>query len=68
VLQVFIDHCVLQHNERKLTPQMAAEAKLLASELEGRVMDECRCTAAPATWTSIGSRACTPASGSMTAR
>ena len=41
VLQVFIDHCVLQHNERKLTPQMAAEGKLLASELEGRVMDEC---------------------------
>jgi alkylation response protein AidB-like acyl-CoA dehydrogenase len=41
VLQVFIDHCVLQHNDRKLTPQMAAEAKLLASELEGRVMDEC---------------------------
>jgi alkylation response protein AidB-like acyl-CoA dehydrogenase len=41
VLQVFIDHCVLQHNERKLTAQMAAEAKLLASELEGRVMDEC---------------------------
>jgi acyl-CoA dehydrogenase len=41
VLQVFIDHCVTQHNERKLTPQMAAEAKLLASELEGRVMDDC---------------------------
>jgi alkylation response protein AidB-like acyl-CoA dehydrogenase len=41
VLQVFIDHCVLQHNDRKLTPQMAAEAKLLASELENRVMDEC---------------------------
>lgn len=41
VLQIFIDHCVLQHNERKLTAQMAAEAKLLASELEGRVVDEC---------------------------
>jgi len=41
VLQVFIDHCVVQHNERRLTAQMAAEAKLLASELEGRVMDEC---------------------------
>ena len=41
VLQVFIDHCVMQHNDRKLTPQMAAEAKLLASELENRVMDEC---------------------------
>jgi alkylation response protein AidB-like acyl-CoA dehydrogenase len=41
VLQTFIDHCVVQHNAAKLTAQMAAEAKLLASELEGRVVDEC---------------------------
>lgn len=41
VLQIFIDHCVMQHNEGKLTAQMAAEAKLLASELENRVVDEC---------------------------
>jgi alkylation response protein AidB-like acyl-CoA dehydrogenase len=41
VLQTFIDHCVTQHNAGKLTPQMAAEGKLLASELEGRVVDEC---------------------------
>jgi len=31
VLQTFIDHCVVQHNAGKLTPQMAAEAKLLAA-------------------------------------
>jgi acyl-CoA dehydrogenase len=41
VLQTFIDHCVTQHNAGKLTAQMAAEAKLLASELEGRVVDDC---------------------------
>lgn len=41
VLQTFIDHCVMQHNAGKLTAQMAAEGKLLASELEGRVVDEC---------------------------
>ena len=41
VLQTFIDHCVTQHNAGKLTPQMAAEGKLLASELEGRVVDDC---------------------------
>ena len=41
VLQTFIDHCVTQHNAGKLSPQMAAEGKLLASELEGRVVDEC---------------------------
>ena len=41
VLQTFIDHCVTQHNAGKLSPQMAAEGKLLASELEGRVVDDC---------------------------
>ncbi len=41
VLQTFIDHCVTQHNAGKLTAQMAAEGKLLASELEGRVVDDC---------------------------
>jgi long-chain-acyl-CoA dehydrogenase len=41
VLQVFVDHCVTLHNQGKLTPQMAAEAKLQTSELEGKVMDEC---------------------------
>jgi alkylation response protein AidB-like acyl-CoA dehydrogenase len=41
VAQVFIDRCVMDHNERKLTPEIAAEAKLFASELEGWVTDEC---------------------------
>jgi alkylation response protein AidB-like acyl-CoA dehydrogenase len=41
VAQVFVDHCVMQHNAGKLSAQMAAEAKLLTSELEGRVTDEC---------------------------
>ncbi len=40
-IQVFVDHCVMQHNAGQLTAAVAAEAKLLASELEGRVMDEC---------------------------
>jgi acyl-CoA dehydrogenase len=40
-LQVFVDHCVREHNARRLTAEVAAEAKLLTSELEGRVMDEC---------------------------
>jgi long-chain-acyl-CoA dehydrogenase len=40
-LQVFIDHCVLEHNAGRLDPETAAEAKWLTSELEGRVLDEC---------------------------
>lgn len=40
-IQVFVDQCVMQHNAGRLSPTTAAEAKLLASELEGRVMDEC---------------------------
>lgn len=40
-LQVFVDHCVTEHNAGRLTAEVAAEAKLLTSELEGRVMDEC---------------------------
>jgi alkylation response protein AidB-like acyl-CoA dehydrogenase len=40
-LQVFVDHCVIQHNAGRLSAAVAAEAKLLTSELEGRVMDEC---------------------------
>lgn len=40
-MQVFIDHCVMEHNAGRLSAETAAEAKWLASELEGRVMDEC---------------------------
>jgi len=39
--QVFVDYCVAQHVEGRLTPELAAEGKLLCSELEGRVTDEC---------------------------
>ena len=40
-LQTFVDQCVLLHNQRQLTPEIAAGAKLVCSELEGRVTDEC---------------------------
>jgi acyl-CoA dehydrogenase len=41
IAQVFIDHCVAEHNQGNLTADDAAKAKLFTSELEGRVMDEC---------------------------
>jgi len=41
VLQTFIDQCVLLHNEGELSAELAAEAKLFASELESNVMDNC---------------------------
>lgn len=37
--QVYVDHCVVMHNEGKLTLDMAAKAKLVTSELEGRMVD-----------------------------
>lgn len=40
-LQCFVDQCVLAHNAGQLDIVTAAEAKLLSSELEGRVIDEC---------------------------
>jgi len=39
--QAFVDHCVAEHLEGRLTSPLAAEAKLAASEIEGRVIDEC---------------------------
>ncbi|MCC5862704.1 MAG: acyl-CoA dehydrogenase family protein [Gammaproteobacteria bacterium] len=41
VAQAFVDQCVFEHNEGKLTAEVAARAKLFTSELEGRVVDEC---------------------------
>jgi acyl-CoA dehydrogenase len=38
-VQTFIDQCVLLHNAGGLAPEGAASVKLLASELEGRVVD-----------------------------
>jgi len=39
--QTYIDQCVLLLNRRELTAEDASSAKLVSSELEGRVMDEC---------------------------
>ncbi|MBT8096667.1 MAG: acyl-CoA dehydrogenase, partial [Woeseia sp.] len=41
VAQAFVDHCVQEHNEGKLSADDAAKAKLYTSELEGRVTDDC---------------------------
>lgn len=41
VVQVFVDQCVLLHNEGELSAELAAEAKLAATEVENRVMDAC---------------------------
>ena len=38
--QVYVDRCVEQHNLGKLDPVDAARAKLLSSELNGRMVDE----------------------------
>ena len=40
-VQVFVDQCVLEHNAGRLDAVTAAEAKLLATELEGEVIDTC---------------------------
>ena len=39
--QTYVDQCVLLLNAGELTAEDASAAKLLTSELEGRVMDEC---------------------------
>lgn len=39
--QTWIDQLVVQHNAGEVDAVMASSAKLLATELEGRVMDEC---------------------------
>lgn len=41
ILQTFVDQCVLLHNSGELGSELAAEAKLAASELESVVMDNC---------------------------
>jgi acyl-CoA dehydrogenase len=41
IAQNFVDQCVLQHNDDKLSADDAAKAKLFTSELECRVTDEC---------------------------
>ena len=39
--QAFVDHCVLDHLEGNLSAEAGAQAKLLTSEVEGRVVDQC---------------------------
>lgn len=39
--QTFVDQCVLEYNAGRLTPDEVAGAKLVASEVEGRVVDAC---------------------------
>jgi long-chain-acyl-CoA dehydrogenase len=39
--QAFIDRCVLGYNDGTLAAAEAAEAKLVATELQGRVIDDC---------------------------
>jgi acyl-CoA dehydrogenase len=39
--QAFVDACVLAHNQGTLTADEAAEAKLVATELQGEVVDDC---------------------------
>jgi len=40
-IQTFVDQMVLEHNQGRLTAELAAEAKLMATELAGRVVDAC---------------------------
>ena len=40
-VQTFIDYCVLEHLQGRLTPEVAAQCKLLASEIDCRAADEC---------------------------
>lgn len=40
-IQTFVDACVIEHVHGRLDANLAAEAKLLASELEFRTADEC---------------------------
>ncbi|MNG20566.1 putative acyl-CoA dehydrogenase [compost metagenome] len=40
-VQCYIDQCVLLGNAGQLSAEHASAAKLLASELEGKVVDQC---------------------------
>lgn len=39
--QTFVDQCVMLYNKAELDAETAAEAKLISTELEGKVMDAC---------------------------
>lgn len=40
-MQTFVDQCVMLHNKKQLTSEVAASVKYLSSELENEVMDAC---------------------------
>ncbi|GAB1644495.1 acyl-CoA dehydrogenase family protein [Krasilnikovia sp. MM14-A1259] len=40
-VQAFVDRCVLAYNDDRLTADEAAQAKLVATEVQGRVVDDC---------------------------
>ena len=40
-IQTYVDQCVLEHNASRLDAETAAAIKLLATELEGKVVDAC---------------------------
>jgi acyl-CoA dehydrogenase len=39
--RAFVDACALAHNQGTLTADEAAEAKLVATEIQGEVVDDC---------------------------
>jgi len=39
MLETYLAHCVNEHNEGRLSVNMAAKGKLMSTELEGRMMD-----------------------------
>ena len=39
ILEIFIDHLVAEHNEERLTANMAAKAKLQSTEIEWKMLD-----------------------------
>lgn len=39
IMETYVSHCVAEHNEGRLTANMAAKGKLQSTELEGRMID-----------------------------
>ncbi|MGB0384843.1 MAG: acyl-CoA dehydrogenase family protein [Ardenticatenaceae bacterium] len=39
--RVFLDHCIMLQNEKKLSPEQAAMAKLWCTDVAKKVMDQC---------------------------
>ena len=39
IMQTYVDHCVYEHNEGRLSANMAAKAKLMSTEIEWKMMD-----------------------------